>query len=69
MADPISEATGATASVASGVAATVKKWTPINWALISNPWNWAIVLLMLVIATMALDVLLQWYNAPDVDAE
>ena len=65
MPDPVEAATGAAGDVAS----TVKKFTPINWALISNPWNWVIVLLMVVIATMALDVLLQWYNAPDVDAE
>ncbi len=55
----------AVAGAASDAAATVKKFTPLNWALISNPWNWAILLLMVLVATLALDLLLTWYNAPD----
>lgn len=34
----------------------------INWALIKNPVNWIIVVLMLIIAGFALDVILRWQN-------
>jgi len=33
-------------------------WLPINWRLIGNPINWAIVVLMIAIAGIAMDVLL-----------
>lgn len=39
---------------------------PINWQLIANPINWAIILLMLVIASFALHILLpQFFPTPD----
>lgn len=34
------------------------EWVPINWKIIANPVNWAIVLLMLVIASFVLHLLL-----------
>jgi hypothetical protein len=36
--------------------------TFINWGLIKRPSNWIIVVLMLIIAGMALDLLLHWVN-------
>lgn len=33
-------------------------WVPINWELVKNPLNWAIVVLMLVIAGFGLHLLL-----------
>lgn len=33
-------------------------WLPINWRLIGNPINWAIVVLMVAIAGLAIDVVL-----------
>lgn len=65
MANPID----ATAQAAGDLAAGVKRWTPINWALVSQPWNWAIVLLMVLIGAIAVDLLLQWYNTPDMPEE
>lgn len=32
----------------------------VNWPLLKNPVNWVIVILMLIIAGFALDVLLSW---------
>lgn len=32
----------------------VKKYVPLNWSLLANPVNWAIVILMLAIAALAL---------------
>jgi len=67
MANPAEAVAGAAGDVAGGVSATAKKFTFINWAILSNPWNWVIVFLMVVIASIALDVLLQWYNSPDTE--
>lgn len=33
-------------------------WIPINWKLVGNPANWAIVLLMLIIAGFTVHLLL-----------
>lgn len=35
---------------------------PINWSIIANPFNWAIVLLMVVIGMFALGISLDWYQ-------
>lgn len=32
----------------------IKKYTPVNWELVGNPINWAIVILMIAIAGLAL---------------
>lgn len=31
-------------------------WVPINWGLIKNPANWIIILLMVLIATFAISL-------------
>lgn len=33
---------------------TVKGWVPINWNIASSPYNWFIVVLMVLIATIAI---------------
>lgn len=38
--------------------------TLVNWGLLKNPVNWIIVVLMLVIAGFALDLILTWLNPP-----
>lgn len=37
-------------------------YNPINTALIANPWNWAVVLLMVVIAGLGLSLLVPIKN-------
>lgn len=33
-------------------------WIPINWSLVGNPFNWVVVLLMMVIATIAISLVI-----------
>lgn len=35
---------------------------PINWRIISHPANWFIVLLMVLIAAFAIDIVGDWYK-------
>lgn len=35
------------------------EWLPVNWRLIGNPINWLIVVFMVIIASIALEVVLQ----------
>lgn len=42
---------------------------PINWGLIRNPANWAIVLLMVLIAAFAWDILARAFFNPAVSAD
>jgi hypothetical protein len=39
----------------------------LNWAIIKHPLNWAIVLLMLVIAGFIVDILAQYHAAKNVN--
>jgi len=42
------------------------KWIPINWELIANPVNWAIILLMLAIGGIALHIVMpDYFNKSD----
>lgn len=34
----------------------------INWTLIGNPWNWLIVVLMLLLAGFVLDTAATWWT-------
>lgn len=33
------------------------EWVPLNWGIMKNPLNWIIVLLMVLIAAFAVDIL------------
>jgi hypothetical protein len=35
----------------------------INWTLIRNPWNWAIILLMVIIGGFAVDAFTDFYTS------
>lgn len=46
----------------------VKKALPINWALIGNPVNWVVILLMLAIAGVAIAYIIP-FNPDTIDGE
>jgi hypothetical protein len=41
----------------------------INWPLLKNPVNWIIVILMLVIAGFAIDLLLTWLSVDNAQSK
>lgn len=38
------------------------KLIPLNWRILAHPVNWIIVLLMVIIAGFALDIVNQWWE-------
>lgn len=39
-------------------------WLPVNWTLLRNPLNWAIIILMVLIGAMGVDIVLSAVVSP-----